>query len=757
MNPVINYGPAVPGASPLPRRVCFDAFELDTLTADLKKHGIRVRLQEQPFRILMSLLEASGDVVTREELVHRLWPNGTFVDFDRGLNAAMNRLRQVLGDSAGEPRFVETVARRGYRFAAVWVPVPAMQDGHSASSSTPCDVAVTTEAVLHHPMPSEPESTRQRSKPAFWLYGTVVLLAGSIFLLVARSGGVTRPGEVVPDVTPLTTYVGSEVDPTLSPDGSHVAFAWNGASGDVFHVYVQAVGASSARRLTSDPAEEVSPVWSPDGRSIAFVRLGGSGRADVVVASASGGAERRLMTINFARPEGWFGSLLDWHPQGDWIAASEFGSAAAAQGLVLISTRDRPVQRITTPPHATADVGPAFRPDGRYLAFVRLTGLGTGVLHGLALGPDLRAEGEPVPLTEQSGAVAANPAWTGDASELLFLAGPSLVPELHISRLRPGSGKPEVVPFTTARQISGLRKSSRHAGFSAVFARSIVDENIWQFSDRRQSATDVDLRPLIQSTRGDNDAHISPDGTRIVFRSARSGSWEIWVCDIDGANPVRLTDFGGAQVGGARWSPDGSAIALHARPEGQGEIYLVSPNGGPPRRMTNHPAQDSVATWSKDGAFLYFSSNRGGRYRLLKMPAAGGDPIEVTPDGGSAAAESFDSKWLYLVRTRSSGFTLVRKPLVGSGSEERVAELINIRAYDLVEDGVYYIPPGPGSTARSIYFLGVDGSRVEVARLPKPAGYGLSAFPRTRASARTVLCTEKDRTESDLFFVEGFR
>ena len=99
-------------------RLRFGVFELDLRSGELRKHGLRIRLQEQPFQVLAMLLEHPGEVVTREELQKKLWPADTFVDFDHGLNKAINKLREALGDSAESPRFVETVARRGYRFLA---------------------------------------------------------------------------------------------------------------------------------------------------------------------------------------------------------------------------------------------------------------------------------------------------------------------------------------------------------------------------------------------------------------------------------------------------------------------------------------------------------------------------------------------------------------------------------------------------------------------------------------------------------------
>lgn len=99
-------------------RYRFGTFEVDTATGELRKQGMRVKLNTQPFQVLCMLLERHGELLTREEISKELWPDGTFVDFDHGVNSAVNRVREALGDTAGSPRFVETLARRGYRFIA---------------------------------------------------------------------------------------------------------------------------------------------------------------------------------------------------------------------------------------------------------------------------------------------------------------------------------------------------------------------------------------------------------------------------------------------------------------------------------------------------------------------------------------------------------------------------------------------------------------------------------------------------------------
>src|SRR5215813_2129307 len=109
----------MPGPSPLPGPLRFSAFEVDVRAGELRKHGVRIRLQDQPFRMLLALLERPGEVVTREELQRQIWPSDTFVDFDRGLNNAVKRLREALADSADQPRYIETIPKRGYRFLEV--------------------------------------------------------------------------------------------------------------------------------------------------------------------------------------------------------------------------------------------------------------------------------------------------------------------------------------------------------------------------------------------------------------------------------------------------------------------------------------------------------------------------------------------------------------------------------------------------------------------------------------------------------------
>lgn len=141
------------------RRYRFGEFEADAALGELRRQGVRVKLHAQPFRVLLMLLERPGELLTREEIAKELWPEGTFVDFEHGMNSAVNRIREALGDTAGSPRFVETLARRGYRFVA-----PVVQFGAEGAAGLPkSEPEVRARGILasHGDFPKTPHAVVQ--------------------------------------------------------------------------------------------------------------------------------------------------------------------------------------------------------------------------------------------------------------------------------------------------------------------------------------------------------------------------------------------------------------------------------------------------------------------------------------------------------------------------------------------------------------------------------------------------------------------
>jgi Tol biopolymer transport system component len=182
-------------------------------------------------------------------------------------------------------------------------------------------------------------------------------------------------------------------------------------------------------------------------------------------------------------------------------------------------------------------------------------------------------------------------------------------------------------------------------GNRIAYVRRANDVNIWQ-----TAVASGEQRRLIASTMMDTSPQYSPDGTHIAFRSDRSGNYEIWICDQDGRNPVRITNFQGPLTGSPRWSPDSQQIAFDTRPRGNADIYIVRADGSQLRQLTTNPFGQVVPSWSADGKSVYYASNETGSWQVWRQDVNGGSPSQVTKRGGFAGFESADGKWVYYAK-----------------------------------------------------------------------------------------------------------
>jgi Tol biopolymer transport system component len=330
---------------------------------------------------------------------------------------------------------------------------------------------------------------------------------------------------------------------------------------------------------------------------------------------------------------------------------------------------------------------------------------------------------------------AASPAFA--ANEIVFSVGQSGNSALY--RIGLSGGTPSRLP------LSESASEPAWAAGRLVFSSHVSDANIWQVTLDGKAAP---MR-IIASTKMDVNPQFSPDGKQIAFSSNRSGFEEVWVAQADGASPRPLTSFRGPATGTPRWSPDGRAIALNSMVNGQWEIFVIQADGSGLRRLTDHPAQDVVPSWSKDGRWIYFSSNRrgsgggtAGTYQVWKVDAAGGEPQQVTADGGFVAFEAPDGR-LYYTKTNA-----VTSSLWESGRE--VIPAVMGRAFQVAAEGLYFVPP-PG---REIHFHDFATGKASVsATLPGRLYYGMSVSP----DRKHVVYTQMDRQGSDLMWVDGFR
>jgi Tol biopolymer transport system component/DNA-binding winged helix-turn-helix (wHTH) protein len=707
--------------SQAPKSIRFGLFEADLDACELRKRGRRVKLQEQPFQVLALLVQHAGQIVSREELRQALWSADTFVEFEQGVNTAIKKIRQALGDCAENPRFIETLPRKGYRFIA---PVAASN--------------------LIVPSPDSARTSSLRLTRFYWIFGislVVSIAAGAGWFLNLRSAR----QDIAFTSVPLTSYAGLESSASFSPDGNEVAFVWNGEKQDNFDIYVKLIGSESPLRITKDPARDFSPAWSPEGRSIAFLRAIGENKAAVFLIPPIGGAERRVAEIACCAVPG---SNLAWSPDGKWLAAADNTGLKETLGLILLSPDTDEKRKLTSPPQGwLGDGNPAFSPDGRSLAFARWKGFGQGEIFVLPLSHDTNPKQAPVQITFSHNAIGS-PTWTGNGREILFSSGPSdgshWLWRLPIPVKR---GPERLASLGDAAYQPVISRQQRRLAYTQMTFRT----NTWRLdlpSDRGKPARPV---RLLSSTHPDYNPQYSPDGKHIAFHSMRSGWSEIWVCDTDGTNARQLTHMQAPMTGSPRWSPDGNRIVFDSNAEGQYELYTMNADGGKLRRLTINPADDAVGSWSRDGKWIYFASHRSGEWQVWKMPADGGRAVPVTRNGGYVAFESADARFVYYSKAR--GDTSLWRVPVDGGEEQRVLESVRWLSFVVVSDGIYFMS-GHGAGAYSIRFFDFrTGATTTLASIKGPVDEGLSVSP----DRRQILYSEVDQVSRDLMLVENFR
>jgi len=713
----------------------FGGFHLDATERALTKNGQVVPLTPKAFDTLVVLLRNSGHVVEKDELLKQVWPD-TFVE-EGVLAVNVAALRKALNEGDEGRSYIETVPRRGYRLIG------------------------EVQALRRSPADEAAQESERRKKSSTRQWG---LTAGLLAIVLAGFGWFisrSRPSSIPPPSppVPLTSYPGTELSPTFSPDGTQVAFAWNGERQDNFDIYVKFIDRSEAVRLTSDPARDGSPAWSPDGRHIAFVRDG-----TIFLVSPLGGAERRVGNVQ-ARG-------LAWTQDGKSLVVSAGNFLKSRLKLVPVETGE--AKDLTAPPISDdpnpREWGPAVSPDGLNVVFVRHI----GAVKDLYLMP--LAGGEPRLLMRDVAYSLWGVTWTPDGHELLYAAGPSRSatvfwrrsveapagsPSKRLEWVEPGAFNPVISRGTPASPAR------------LAYVRPSSDTNIWV---RDTTMPSQPVHKVVASTRTDNNPQFSPDGHRLAFTSERSGTAQIWVANSDGSNPLQLTSFSGGLVNAPRWSPDGKTIVFTSSQNKNQDIYAVLSNGGAVRRLTSAVSREGRASWSRDGQWIYFYSTRNGHEEIWRMSAEGGEAVQLTTGGGHESFESPDGKLLYYedfgaTGLRSISIETYSDPMKGSP----VLRTVQPGFWAVTEKGIYFVEFGERDAASSDHDLR-DASETPIANVSKQIKFYdflthkiteigrierdvPTALPGFSASwdGRTIAWTQIDQRESDLMMIENFR
>lgn len=581
-----------------------------------------------------------------------------------------------------------------------------------------------------------------RRNKSSMVVGAAVLAIAIALMLAWREfvePSVSGPVSAV-HIEPLTSFPGDETQPVFSPDGSRIAFVWEGENSSNSDIYIKPVRGVGMERLTTNPAEDLSPTWSPDGKRLAWLRTTET-ETLVLVSTAQPGSTHGKVTSLYPNRIEAVGRHLDWAPDGKYLAAGDKRNQDDPFAIVLIEmATGHKIQLSNPPPGTVGDSNPAFSPDGQNVAFIR--GVSSGV-DDIYIKP--LTGGEPRRLTDDKRYIISL-AWSADGRHILFSS--NRAGNHALWRVAAAGGTPQRVA-TVADNASDPVFS--RDGKLMAFSQFYMDTNIWRM-DLRTAAR----RKVIASTQYDSSPQYSPDGTQVVYRSGRSGTGEIWISDRDGTRDRQLSRMGNSLTGSPHWSPDGRRVAFDSRPEGQPDIFVVNADGTEMKRLTKEPREDVVPSWSRDGKWIYFGSNRTGSWQVWKVRPDGGDSVQVTKNGGFAAVESADGNYVYYAKGRSVQ-GLWRIGTDGTG-EERVTDRLRPGHWGywaLSSRGIYFAERESAEGGYALYLLPAgrkDPTRIAFFDKPLiPGDSGFSLSP----DEQTLLYTQIDQSGSDILLVDN--
>jgi len=755
----------------------FGAWRLEASERRLLREGVPVPLTPKVFETLLLLVEKAGTLVTKEEFMRRVWPD-TFVE-DLALVQNISQIRKALAIASGPA--IETVSKQGYRFL---IPVRVIQQSRgtyegetlrlpkrrASAVVLPISSAALQRELIEEESPEEDsgliaavadrDQTVKSNRPTLtainrrshsgsasaWKAIVVVLAAvvlGALGWLAWRwhkaltLAGAARPQPVM---VPLMDLPGEERMPALSPDGSRIAFVRQTSESGKTGIYVEVVGTQSLLQLTKD-ANDSEPAWSPDGKNVTFLRIS-SDRFSIMTVAALGGFEKRLYTglvIPVVSP-----LSLSYSPSGDEIAFADWDNASQKSSIKLISTSDLKVETLTTLPDGYHDCAPQFSPDGSRVAFVRSTG--PMFVDDLYVIPS--RGGTPERITSDKRRIFSAPVWLNSGRELLFSSTRSGMKSLW--RVPAPGGDPIAV--------SGPGPGSDHPTYSPsthelAYEYTVDDENLWRIS-LAKSGEKRSESPLLSTKTSNLMPQFSPDGTKILFESDRSGYEEIWMCDWDGSNPVQITKLE-RYAGSPNWSPDGKSIVFDFRSSLHSGIYTLALDSGTAHPLAVSPDADNVVpSWSHDGQWIYFASNLGGAgFHVWKVQANGDGKLQqVTRGEGFKALESEDGRFVYF--TRLADPRLRRIPRDG-GPETLVTDegTPDLWAnWTLGKHGIFLLSSSPGQSSQLEFVDLKRGQTAAMYTLPKPSFYGLSISP----DGSSAVFTQRDRSEHDVVLIKNF-
>jgi Tol biopolymer transport system component/DNA-binding winged helix-turn-helix (wHTH) protein len=639
------------------RLVRFGPFEADFHSREVRKAGSRIRIQDQPFKVLQILLESAGDLVTREELQSHIWPNESFGDFDHAVNVAVGKLRAALGDSADNPSFIETVPRRGYRFVA---PL------EGAAAETLLDLP--PKAGIPNVTPAS--DLKRRPAALLALLAALVLLAAGIFVLWRTRFRQREPDPVsrLQETKISRISADGNIGPVaISPDGKYIAFASSdngkepersaqGAAAITWQLrgplrpgvslrIRQLSGASSVEIASSKNAYN-DLTFGPDGNSIFYRQQDDNGMGFVYQVPVLGGGSRKVATD--------VDSSVTVSPDGKKLAFVRHNPPKEISQLVIAMTDGTGEQVLAQTKYPEAFDYPAWSRDGARVACVLRKSLLGALADLVEVDVANGKRGRPI-LQDWPG--LGQLAWTANPDGLVFVGQDGTAS---------GQGQLFYLPYPngTPRKITNgvdvyerlsVSNDSRH--LATVLVQS--NATIWV-----APASEPERLKQVTAGPGRSDGAVglawTKDGS-LIFSSRASGSGALWTANLKNGTTQQLTtsadeDFFPSGM------PDGSILFSSTRLSGKMRIWRMNGDGSDARQLTSG-SDDNRAVSTPDGRWVFYQSSAGGQSSIWRIPIGGGKAERMSQDLSGAPGISPNGKKFAYFEVLRDGYKLVAAPI----------------------------------------------------------------------------------------------
>ena len=714
----------------------FGPFRLDPVEKVLRREGQPLPLSPRALEMLLVLVQRSGQVVQKEEMLRLVWPD-TFVE-EGNLTVHMSALRKALGDVAEGSAYIETLPRRGYRFC---LPVEVLRN------EPPLMVVERlkeTRIVREEIVESLPAQSSMRRPLVILAVGALVVAAGVVgWRMAQRTFASVTPMRVLP----FAAYPGGVHMPAFAPDGERIAFPWTGPDGKNWDIYVKLIGNDPPLQLTATSDSDGAPAWSPDGRHVAFLRENREKEQSAIyIVGALGGPERKLMDLPFGR---YFD--LDWSPDGKFIATAirmdphEPYNSHRFMAVFLVDVQTLEKRQLTFPKDPERDQRFAFSPDGKTLAFIRNDGETSGIwLVPVAGGNARRLFWERTWI--------GHLAWSAEGESIIFTSEREGGNKLF--RLSLSGGAPVLLPLS---EDHAYYPTVAKQGNRMAFVRLETDDDLWALRLTTPTRAAGAAEVFRSTARAESSPEFSPDGQWLAFTNEGSGKKEVWLARADGSSATPLTDFQPAPAFAPAWSPDSKELAFTANkgPQGaKGGTFVINIETRALRRLTEDAF--AVPWWSRDGKWIYLCLNPlRGKAGIWKVPSQGGAPVRVSETDGLLAQESADGKTLYFMRT-SGG--IWKMPVSGGTANEVIHDFTNDQRgfWRVTPTGIYYVAKSPHATYELSFFDFAQGKSRAIAPLSGPCtefSGGVTISP----DGKLVLYSKVGREASEIALVESPR